>query len=84
MVALHDELSFQFRLQQLDSQHRLRYDNLMQWLKTQKAALPDVATVTSSGQARNALKHLDSYAKVTAASIYRLNNAGKSCHQEER
>jgi hypothetical protein len=64
IVDLHDELSFQLRLQQLDSQHRLRHETLKQWLQAQSAALPDIKAVSTSGEARNALKQLESFSKV--------------------
>ena len=39
----------------------------MQWLQTQRSALPDVNSITTSGQARNAIKQLEAYAKESLA-----------------
>jgi hypothetical protein len=67
---MHDELSRQFRLKQLDTQHRLRSENLLQWLQTQRAALPALDAITTSGEALNGLKHLEAYAKVQSVYAY--------------
>ena len=52
----------------------------MQWLQAQQDALPDVKNITTSGQARNALKHLEAYAKESLAmkkSVAALAAVGK-------
>eukprot|EP00051_Salpingoeca_urceolata_P017390 m.236470 g.236470 ORF g.236470 m.236470 type:complete len:1366 (+) comp18939_c2_seq7:236-4333(+) len=66
-LELHAEVSRQLKLQRQDRMHKSRFKTLCQWVQEHTDSLPDVSKVTSSGDARHALKFLDACHKESAA-----------------
>jgi hypothetical protein len=85
-LVLHQEVSRQHRLLQQDDEHKSRYQKLVQWVQEREANLPQVSDISSSGQARNLLKFLESSAKEIAAldatSVAKLRALSSGLEQE--
>jgi hypothetical protein len=63
-TALHDEMSRQLKLVQLEQQHLSASEKLLQWANAQLQTITSWSKVSTSGDARTRLKFLESLSKV--------------------